>query len=62
MRAGQRDPRTTSRRMIRVGVSGWECDGWQGDFHPDDLPPSNRLAHLAGRLDTAGSSRAWRFP
>lgn len=37
---------------IRVGLSGWDYDGWQGDFYPDDLPRTRRLEYVAERFDT----------
>jgi uncharacterized protein YecE (DUF72 family) len=33
-----------------VGVSGWQYDGWRGDFYPDELAARHRLSHLAERL------------
>lgn len=37
---------------VRIGVSGWSYDEWQGDFYPEDLPSDRRLEHVAGRFDT----------
>jgi uncharacterized protein YecE (DUF72 family) len=38
---------------VRVGVSGWSYDAWQGDVYPDGLPRSRRLAYVGERFDTA---------
>lgn len=43
--------RGTARGTIRVGVSGWDYDGWQGSFFPGDLPRGERLAFVADRMD-----------
>ena len=37
---------------IRVGVSGWSYDEWQGVFYSDDLPDDRRLRHAASVFDT----------
>ncbi len=37
---------------IRVGVSGWDYDDWQGRFYPATQPRAQRLAFVASRLDT----------
>jgi len=43
------------RRVIRVrahiGTSGWQYDGWQGRFHPEDVAKTRRLAHYAAVFD-----------
>ncbi len=43
-----------SRRggRVRVGVSGWSYDQWEGDFYPDDLPKRDRLEYAARQFDT----------
>lgn len=33
-------------------MSGWNYDGWQGTFYPDDLPSTKRLPYVADRFDT----------
>jgi uncharacterized protein YecE (DUF72 family) len=57
---------------IRIGVSGWNYDEWKGNFYPEGLPESDRLAHAASVFDTIevngtfygltdpGTCRAWR--
>lgn len=35
---------------IRIGLSGWSYDSWQGDFYPDDLPKARRLEYVASRF------------
>ena len=37
---------------IRIGISGWEYDDWQGRFYPEDLPRKERLPFLASRFPT----------
>jgi uncharacterized protein YecE (DUF72 family) len=37
---------------IRVGTSGWEYDGWRGDFYPADLPKDRWLEFYTRRFDT----------
>lgn len=37
---------------IRVGLSGWDHDGWAGEFYPDDLPRNARLGYVAEHFDT----------
>lgn len=37
---------------IRVGLSGWSYDEWEGGFYPDDLASEHRLRHVAERFDT----------
>lgn len=37
---------------IRIGVSGWNYDGWRGDFYPDDLPRREELRYAGERFDT----------
>lgn len=47
-----------TRGAIRVGVSGWSHDHWQGDFYPEDLTKSDRLryaSHRLGSLEINGS-------
>jgi uncharacterized protein YecE (DUF72 family) len=38
--------------VIRIGVSGWVYDGWQGTFYPTDLPRRAQLGYLSGRLNS----------
>jgi uncharacterized protein YecE (DUF72 family) len=35
---------------VRIGLSGWSYDSWQGDFYPDDLPKTRRLEYVAERF------------
>jgi len=37
---------------IRVGPSGWNYEGWRGDFYPGDLPKSRELSYVGDRFDT----------
>lgn len=37
---------------VRIGVSGWSYDGWQGDFYPEDLPKRRRLEYVGRSFDT----------
>lgn len=37
---------------IRIGISGWQYDDWQGRFYPDELRQRDRLAYLADRFPT----------
>ncbi|MDX1691491.1 MAG: DUF72 domain-containing protein [Acidimicrobiia bacterium] len=37
---------------VRVGLSGWSYDEWDGGFYPDDLPDGERLAFVAQRFAT----------
>ena len=39
-------------RPLRIGTSGWQYDGWQGDFYPQDLPNDEWLAFYAKHFDT----------
>lgn len=36
---------------VYIGTSGWDYDGWQGAFYPDEVPKARRLEHLADRFD-----------
>ena len=57
---------------IRIGLSGWDYDEWQGGFYPDGLPKSRRLEHASRQFDTLevngtfysltspGSCRSWK--
>lgn len=38
---------------IRIGVSGWSYDSWQGSFYPDDLPRTRQLGYLGEHFDSA---------
>ncbi|MDX1624213.1 MAG: DUF72 domain-containing protein [Gemmatimonadota bacterium] len=35
---------------VRIGLSGWSYDAWQGDFYPGDLAKSRRLEYAADRF------------
>lgn len=37
---------------IRIGLSGWSYDDWDGEFYPLDLPERDRLRYVAERFDT----------
>lgn len=37
---------------VRIGLSGWDYDGWRGDLYPRDLPRRRWLEHAASRVDT----------
>ena len=36
---------------IRIGVSGWDYDGWRGTFYPEDLPRGEELAYAGQHFD-----------
>ena len=36
--------------MIRIGVGGWNYDGWRGGFYPEGLPQAKELEHASRRL------------
>lgn len=38
--------------QVRVGLSGWDYDGWRGDFYPERLPARARLGYVGERFDT----------
>lgn len=35
---------------IRIGVGGWNYDGWRGGFYPDGLPQAKELEYASRRL------------
>jgi uncharacterized protein YecE (DUF72 family) len=37
---------------IRVGISGWEYDRWQGDFYPPELAKRRRLEYVTRMFET----------
>ena len=37
---------------IRVGISGWRYDGWEGTFYPEKLPQRRELEFAAERLNS----------
>jgi uncharacterized protein YecE (DUF72 family) len=37
---------------IRIGVSGWNYDGWRGGFYPEQLPKQQELAYIGDQFDT----------
>lgn len=37
---------------FRIGLSGWQYDGWRGDFYPEGLPKTRQLEYVADRFDT----------
>jgi uncharacterized protein YecE (DUF72 family) len=36
--------------MIRVGIGGWNFEGWRGTFYPEDLPQAKELDYASRRL------------
>lgn len=40
------------RGTIRIGISGWQYDGWRGDFYPAGLPRGDELAYALRRFPT----------
>ena len=45
-------PAAPSRGRVRVGCSGWSYNDWRGIVYPDNLPPSQWLAHYATLFNT----------
>ena len=41
-----------SASQIRIGISGWRYDGWQGTFYPEKLPQRRELEFAAQRLNS----------
>lgn len=37
---------------VRIGLSGWSYDEWDGGFYPPALSPDERLGYVADRFDT----------
>lgn len=37
---------------IRIGLSGWSYEEWDGVFYPADLASRDRLAHVAKTFST----------
>jgi len=37
---------------LRIGLSGWQYDGWRGDFYPERLARRRWLEYVAGRFPT----------
>ena len=37
--------------LLLLGARDWDFSGWVGDFYPDDLPESWRLAYYANEYD-----------
>lgn len=35
-----------------IGISGWQYDGWRGDFYPPGLPRTKQLAYAASQFDS----------
>jgi uncharacterized protein YecE (DUF72 family) len=42
----------TSRASIRIGISGWRYEGWQGTFYPEKLSPKKELQFASQRLNS----------
>lgn len=37
---------------VRIGLSGWQYDGWRGDFYPDGLAKRRWLGYVAEHFST----------
>jgi uncharacterized protein YecE (DUF72 family) len=37
---------------VRIGISGWNYDGWRGTFYPRGLPHSDELCYASRQVDT----------
>lgn len=37
---------------IRIGISGWQYDNWEGAFYPHDIPKKQHLEYLASVFPT----------
>lgn len=37
---------------VRIGVSGWSYDNWEGEFLPDDLPKKDRLEYTSRQFNS----------
>jgi uncharacterized protein YecE (DUF72 family) len=44
---------------VRIGLSGWDYDEWQGRFYPKGLARSRRLAFVGERFATAEINRTF---
>ncbi|MFO7893352.1 MAG: DUF72 domain-containing protein [Longimicrobiales bacterium] len=42
----------SDRGGIRIGISGWQYDGWRGDFYPEELAHDDELAYALRRFPT----------
>lgn len=38
--------------MIRIGISGWSYDHWEGRFFPEDLPKKGKLDYASRQFDS----------
>jgi len=45
-------PVTTGPDDVRIGISGWDYDGWRGDFYPAGLAQRDRLTFAALHFST----------
>ncbi len=43
---------TTRSADIRIGISGWRYEGWQGTFYPEKLAQKKELKYAAERLNS----------
>ena len=43
---------STDRDEIRIGISGWDYDGWRGDFYPTGLAQRDRLTYASRHFPT----------
>jgi uncharacterized protein YecE (DUF72 family) len=43
---------TQSTGAIRIGISGWQYDGWRGHFYPSELARGDELAYALRRFPT----------
>ena len=42
----------TRRGTVLIGLSGWQYDGWRGDFYPAGLPKRRWLEHVGATFPT----------
>jgi uncharacterized protein YecE (DUF72 family) len=42
----------TRRGTVSIGLSGWQYDGWRGDFYPVGLPKRRWLEHVGATFPT----------
>jgi uncharacterized protein YecE (DUF72 family) len=44
--------RASSKRELRIGISGWRYPGWRGRFYPKDLPQARELEFAASAFNS----------